>query len=115
MGALTPINQNAIKQGKCGNLERDQTERDKSERDKAHISADPDFAQTDFAQTELAKNHVLQIWNPINQNLECDQTTTQLRRKAEETLEIARERERDRERERERCRTREKRECDKSR
>jgi hypothetical protein len=34
---LTPINQNAIKQGKCGNLERDQTERDKSERDKAHI------------------------------------------------------------------------------
>jgi uncharacterized protein YjcR len=50
-GALTPINQNAIKQGKCGNLERDRTEREKSELDKAHISADPDFAQTDFAQT----------------------------------------------------------------
>jgi hypothetical protein len=60
-GALTPINQNAIKHGKCGNLERDQTERDKSELDKTHISADPDFAQTDFAQTELTKNHVLQI------------------------------------------------------
>jgi hypothetical protein len=60
-GALTPINQNVIKQGECCNLERDQTERDKSELDKAHISADPDFAQTDFAQTELAKNHVLQI------------------------------------------------------
>jgi hypothetical protein len=77
MGALTPINQNAIKQGKCGNLERDQTERDKSELDKAHISADPDFAQTDFAQTELTKNHVLQIWNPINQNLECDNNTAE--------------------------------------
>jgi hypothetical protein len=50
-GALTPINQNAIKQGECGNLERDQTERDKSELDKANILADPDFAQTDFAQT----------------------------------------------------------------
>jgi hypothetical protein len=36
-GALTPINQNAIKQEKCGNLEGNQTERDKSERDKAHI------------------------------------------------------------------------------
>jgi hypothetical protein len=54
-GALTPINQNAIKQGKCGNLECDQTERGKSEQDKAHISVEPDFAQTDFAQTELAK------------------------------------------------------------
>jgi hypothetical protein len=54
-GALTPINQNAIKQGKCGNLECGQTERGKSERDKAHISVDPDFAQTDFAPTELAK------------------------------------------------------------
>jgi hypothetical protein len=54
-GALTPINQNAIKKGKCGNLECGQTERGKSERDKAHISVDPDFAQTDFAQTELAK------------------------------------------------------------
>jgi hypothetical protein len=94
-GALTPINQNAIKQGKCGNLERDQTERDKSELDKAHISADPDFAQTDSGQTELAKNHVLQIWNPINQNLECYQTTTQLRRKAGVTLERERERERE--------------------
>jgi hypothetical protein len=72
-GALTPIYQNAIKQGECGNLERDQTERDKSELDKANILADPDFAQT-----ELAKNHVLQIWNPINENLECDQTTKQL-------------------------------------
>jgi hypothetical protein len=50
----------------------------KSELDKANILADPDFAQTDFAQTELAKNHVLQIWNPINQNLECNQTTKQL-------------------------------------
>jgi hypothetical protein len=30
-GALTPINQNAIKQGKCGNMERGQTERGKSE------------------------------------------------------------------------------------
>jgi hypothetical protein len=29
MGALTPINQNAIKQGKCGNMERGQTERGK--------------------------------------------------------------------------------------
>jgi hypothetical protein len=48
-GALTPINQNAIKQGKCGNLECGQTERGKSERDKSHISVDPDFAQTDFA------------------------------------------------------------------
>jgi hypothetical protein len=74
-GALTPINQNAIKQGECGNLERNQTERDKSELDKANILAHSDFAQTDFAQTELAKNHVLQIWNPINQNLECNQTT----------------------------------------
>jgi hypothetical protein len=101
-GALTPINQNAIKQGKCGNLERDQTERDKAELDKAHISADPDFAQTDFAQTELAKNHVLQIWNPINQNLEWDQTTTQLRRKAGATLERERERERERDAEQER-------------
>jgi hypothetical protein len=55
VGALTPINQNAIKQGKCSNMESGQTERGKSERDKAHISADPDFAQTDFAQTELAK------------------------------------------------------------
>jgi hypothetical protein len=54
-GALTPINQNAIKKGKCVNLECGQTERGKSERDKAHISVDPDFAQTDFAQTELAK------------------------------------------------------------
>jgi hypothetical protein len=54
-GALTPINQNAIKEGKCGNMERSQTERGKSEWDKAHISADPDFAQTDFAQTEFAK------------------------------------------------------------
>jgi hypothetical protein len=69
-------------------LERDQTERDKSERDKSHISADPDFAQT-----ELAKNHVLQIWNPRNQNLECNQTTTRLRRKAGRQL---RERERER-------------------
>jgi hypothetical protein len=101
MGALTPINQNAIKQGKCGNLERDQTERDKSELDRAHISADPDFAQTDFAQTELAKNHVLQIWNPINLNLERDQTTTQ---------QGGHLREKERGRERERCRTREKRE-----
>jgi hypothetical protein len=55
MGALTPINQNAIKKGKCGNLECGQTERGKSEGDKAHISVDPDFAQTDFAQTESAK------------------------------------------------------------
>jgi hypothetical protein len=102
VGELTPINQNAIKQGKCGNLERDQTERDKSELDKAHISADPDFAQTDFAQAELAKNHVLQIWNPINQNLECDQTTTQLRRKAGATLEREGERERKRDAEQER-------------
>jgi hypothetical protein len=70
-------------------LERDQTERDKSERDKAHISADPDFPQT-----ELAKNHVLQTWNPINQNLECNQTTTQLRRKAGATIEREKERER---------------------
>jgi hypothetical protein len=54
-GALTPINQNVIKKGKCGNLECGQTERGKSERDKAHISVDPDFAQTYFAQTELAK------------------------------------------------------------
>jgi hypothetical protein len=54
-GALTPINQNAIKKGKCGNLECGQTERVKSERDKAHISVGADFAQTDFAQTELAK------------------------------------------------------------
>jgi hypothetical protein len=54
-GALTPINQNAFKKGKCGNLECGQTERGKSERDKAHISVDPDFAQTDFSQTELAK------------------------------------------------------------
>jgi hypothetical protein len=30
-GALTPINQNAIKQGKCGNMEGGQTERGKSE------------------------------------------------------------------------------------
>jgi hypothetical protein len=30
-GALTPINQNAIKQGKFGNMERGQTERGKSE------------------------------------------------------------------------------------
>jgi hypothetical protein len=50
-GVLTPINQNAIKQGECGNLERYQTERDKSEIDKANILVDPDFAQTDFAQT----------------------------------------------------------------
>jgi hypothetical protein len=48
-GAPTPINQNAIKQGKCGNLECGQTERGKSKRDKAHISVDPDFSQTDFA------------------------------------------------------------------
>jgi hypothetical protein len=54
-GALTPINQNAIKQGKTGNLERDQTERDKSELDKAHISADPDFAQTDSVKSERDK------------------------------------------------------------
>jgi hypothetical protein len=54
-GALTPINQNAIKKGKCGNLECSQTERGRSEQDKAHISVDPDFAQTYFAQTELAK------------------------------------------------------------
>jgi hypothetical protein len=76
MGALTPINQNAIKQGECGNLERDQTERDKSELDKANILADPDIAQTDLSQK--LKNIVLQIWNPINQNLECNQTTKQL-------------------------------------
>jgi hypothetical protein len=50
-----------------------QTERNKSELDKANVLADPDFAQT-----ELAKDHVLQIWNPINQNLECNQTTKQL-------------------------------------
>jgi hypothetical protein len=50
-----------------------QTEINKSELDKANVLADPDFAQT-----ELAKDHVLQIWNPINQNLECNQTTKQL-------------------------------------
>jgi hypothetical protein len=77
-GMGNPIYQNAIKQGECGNLERDQTERDRSELDKANILADPDFAQTDFAQIELAKNHVLQIWNPINHNLKCNQTTKQL-------------------------------------
>jgi hypothetical protein len=47
MGALTPINQNAIKQGKCGNLERVQTDSVKSESD-----------QTQFEQ----------IWNPVKQN-----------------------------------------------
>jgi hypothetical protein len=31
-GALTPINQNAIKQEKCDNMERSQTERGQSER-----------------------------------------------------------------------------------
>jgi hypothetical protein len=51
-GAQTPINQNAIKQGKCGHLERGQTESDKSEQN-----------QTLF---QLIWNAVKQ--NAINQN-----------------------------------------------
>jgi hypothetical protein len=73
-------------------LECGQTERGKSEQDKAHISVDPDFAQTDFAQTELAKTMFCKSQNPINQNLECNQTTTQPRRKAGATIKRERER-----------------------
>jgi hypothetical protein len=57
-GGLTPINQNAIKAGKCGNLECGQTERGKSEQDKAHISVDPDFAQTELAKTMFCKSGI---------------------------------------------------------
>jgi hypothetical protein len=49
---LTPINQNAIKQGKCGNLERGQTDSVKSERDQTHISANLERSQTESGQSE---------------------------------------------------------------